>query len=50
MDDNDTTRRAVLVLGTAGTVGALSAALPTRASAQSMARHTVLGSGPTLLA
>jgi pimeloyl-ACP methyl ester carboxylesterase len=50
MDDNDITRRAVLRLLGAGTAGALSAALPTRASAQSMVRHTVLGSGPTLLA
>ena len=50
MDDNDITRRAVLrLLGTAGAAGTLSAALHTRASAQSVARHTVLGSGPTLL-
>ena len=51
MDDNDITRRAVLrLLGTVELLGTLSAALPTRASSQSVARHTDLGSGPTLLA
>lgn len=43
-------RTALRFLGVAGAASTLSSVWPARAAAQSLARYTVLGSGPTLLA